>query len=128
MNVSVISADEVLVAKQPLISVLSRQGASGSGNVTIPSSASGWAASTMVIDAVSCSNFTTDASGNLAVSIDSGMPRVLIADSMKGAVCSNMDTTTPSSSSKSSKSGAGRMVVGCGAVVAGVVGAVVMGF
>lgn len=128
MNISALSSNELLISKPPLISILSNQGSSSSSssfNLMIPSSSSGWAASTTVIDAISCSTFTTDGSGNLAVGIQGGMPRVMIDNSKKGSLCSNVDATT-SPSGKSGKSSAGRLEVGWAATMLSLVVAVMI--
>lgn len=109
MNVSALSSNELLISKPPLISLLSNRGSSSSStsNVTIPSSSSGWAASTNVIDVISCSTFTTDSSGQLAVGIQGGMPRVMIDSTKKGTLCGNVAVATP----PKGKSSAGRIDV-----------------
>lgn len=105
MTLSQPSETTLLVAKKPLISVFSNGGSSASNvSVSVDSSSSGWAASTKVIDALTCESFTTDGSGNLAVTISKGEPRVLIEDSQKGSLCGD---SSSSSSSSSKESGAG---------------------
>ncbi|KAK4683535.1 alpha-amylase, partial [Tremellales sp. Uapishka_1] len=112
MNVSALSSSELLITKSPLISVLSNAGSSAANtSVTIPSASSGWAANTALTDAVSCESLTTDKSGDLALTITSGLPRVLIETSQKGTLCTDATSTTSSSSpstTSSTKSGAGR--------------------
>ncbi|WWC71571.1 uncharacterized protein I206_105529 [Kwoniella pini CBS 10737] len=127
MNITSPSSSSILIAKQPLISILSNSGSSASdSSVTVQSSASGWTANTQVIDAISCETLTTDSSGNLAVTIKTGLPRVLIADSKKGSVCSSSSSSNSSSGTSSGKSAAikldvqaGWMISALGAVVGG---------
>lgn len=105
MTLSQPSESTLLVAKKPLMSVFSNSGSSASNtSVSVDSSSSGWAASTNVIDALTCESFTTDDSGNLAVTIYQGEPRVLIEDSQKGSLCGG---SSSNSSSSSNDSGAG---------------------
>ncbi|WVQ68066.1 uncharacterized protein L199_006272 [Kwoniella botswanensis] len=125
MTVSSLSSSSILVAKSPLISVLSNSGSSASdASVTVQSSASGWSSNTEVIDAISCETLTTDGSGNLAVTVKTGLPRVFIASSQKGSVCSS--SSNSSSSSSSNSSGAIKVDVRGGWMI-GAVGAVVGG-
>ncbi|AFR95631.1 alpha-amylase [Cryptococcus neoformans C23] len=105
MTVSTPSESTLLVAKKPLMSVFSNSGSSASNtSVSVDSSSSGWAASTNVIDALTCESFTTDGSGNLAVTIYKGEPRVLIEDSQKGSLCGG-SSSSPSTSSNESGAG-----------------------
>ncbi|KAK8854787.1 hypothetical protein IAR55_003526 [Kwoniella newhampshirensis] len=132
MNVSTLSNTALLVNKAPLISVLSTSGSSAAdASVTVPSSASGWASNTKVVDAVSCNELTTDGSGNLAVTIKQGLPVVLIASSQKGAVCANGTTSSGSGSgsgsSSSSKSAGEKTASGMGLWMAGALSAAVFG-
>ncbi|WWD19067.1 hypothetical protein CI109_103525 [Kwoniella shandongensis] len=128
-TVSTLSSTALLVNKSPLISVLSTTGSSASdASVTIPSSSSGWAKGTKVIDAVSCNELTTDDSGNLAVTVSKGLPVVLIESSKKGGVCANGTTSsTGSGSGSSSKSAGEKTASGMGLVMAGVLSAAVFG-
>jgi alpha-amylase len=87
MNITAMFENELLIAKPPLFSLLSNRGSSGSTNTTISSSSSGWPAQTTIIDAITCNTYTTDSSGNLAVSITGGMPLVLLDQSKKGNLC-----------------------------------------
>ncbi|OCF37928.1 alpha-amylase [Kwoniella heveanensis CBS 569] len=124
MSVSSLSDSSILVVKGPLVSVLSNSGSSASdASVTVPSSSSNWSANTKVIDAISCESLTTDGSGNLAVTVKSGLPRVFIADSSKGSsVCSNS-----TSSSSGGNSGATSVIASSPrTLVAGTVGAALM--
>ncbi|WVW85621.1 hypothetical protein I302_107659 [Kwoniella bestiolae CBS 10118] len=126
MTVSPLSSSSILIAKSPLISVLSNSGSSASdASVTVQSSASGWSGNTEVIDAISCETLTTDGSGNLAVTVKGGLPRVFIASSQKGSVCSGSSTNSSSGGSSNSNSGAMRLD-GRGWIV-GAVGAVLGG-
>jgi len=88
MSVTVPTADDMLIVKGPLVSVLTNVGA-GAANHTfkIDSAASGLAANTQVLDVVQCESFTTDGSGNLDVTLSDGMPRVMMAQADAGNVC-----------------------------------------
>ncbi|KAL7422765.1 hypothetical protein Q5752_002059 [Cryptotrichosporon argae] len=99
------TSSTLLIAKPPLISVLTNAGSSASNqSVTIDASTSGWAAGTTVIDAVGCGTYTTDSSGNLALEVGS-MPLVLINNSEKGTLCADYASTNSSSSSSTSAAG-----------------------
>ena len=100
-NVSQLSDTTLLVAKAGLFSVFTNAGEGSSESATLPSSTTGWSAGTAVIDAVGCANYTTDSSGNLQVTLSSGLPKVLIASSSKGNVCAAANTTSSTSSSSS---------------------------
>ncbi|WWC90710.1 uncharacterized protein L201_005647 [Kwoniella dendrophila CBS 6074] len=127
MNVSSLSSSSILIAKQPLISVLSNSGSSASdSSLSIPASTSGWSSNTKVIDAISCETLTTDGSGNLAVTIKQGLPRVFIADSQKGSVCSNSSSSSSGSSSSDKKSSAMKLDLKSGYLV-GAVGSILGG-
>lgn len=127
MTVSSPSTGALLIVKSPLVSLLTNAGSSASNSsVSISSSSSGWSASTSVVDAISCETLTTDSSGNLAVTLTQGLPRVFIATSQKGSVCAN---STSTSSTSSTTSGAGENVRVTGmSVVAGVVGTAALAF
>lgn len=112
MNLTGMTANELLVAKPPLISLLSNRGSSSSSeDITIPVSQTQWAPNTAIIDAVSCNTFTTNAGGDLVVKIENGQPRVFIADAQKGKVCDpslfKNETSVPASSKP--KGGAGKV-------------------
>ena len=60
-----------------IISVFTNLGASGASyTLTLPSSDTGFTDSQAVTEVMSCTAYTTDSSGNLAVSMASGLPRV----------------------------------------------------
>jgi alpha-amylase len=128
MSVTVPTADDMLIVKGPLVSVLTNVGA-GAANHTfkIDAAASGMAANTQVLDVVQCESFTTDGSGNLDITLSDGMPRVMMAQADAGNVCDGYVKPTTGGNSGSgggsgsgSGNGAGALSVGLGAVVVGV--------
>jgi alpha-amylase len=128
MSVTVPTADDMLIVKGPLVSVLTNVGA-GAANHTfkIDAAASGMAANTQVLDVVQCESFTTDGSGNLDITLSDGMPRVMMAQADAGNVCDGYVKPTTGGNSGSgggsgsgSGNGAGGLSVGLGAVVVGV--------
>ncbi|KAI5242421.1 alpha-amylase [Aureobasidium subglaciale] len=60
-----------------VIGVFTNKGSSGSSSFTLSSSASGFTAGQSVTDVLSCTSYTADSSGNIAISINAGTPRVL---------------------------------------------------
>ncbi|OXG99755.1 alpha-amylase, partial [Cryptococcus neoformans A1-35-8] len=122
MTVSKLSDTSILIAKKPLISVLSNSGSSASNaTVTVDTSSSGWAASTSIVDTLTCEAFTTDASGNLDVVIYQGLPRVMIESSSKGSLCgsNSVDSSSSSDSAAGLTAAAGGWAVAAGVAVAG---------
>jgi alpha-amylase len=130
MSVTVPTADDMLIVKGPLVSVLTNVG-SGAANHTfkIDAAASGLAGNTQVLDIVQCESFTTDASGNLDITLSDGMPRVMMAQADAGNVCDGYVKPTTGGSGSGSGSGkgngSGALSVGMGAVVVGVMAALV---
>lgn len=109
MNLTGMTSNELLIAKGPLISLLSNRGADASSpDITIPVAQTKWASNSAVIDAVSCNTFTTNAGGDLVIKIENGLPRVLIADAQKGKVCdSSLFTNQTSLPASNGTSGGG---------------------
>nr|AOO85390.1 alpha-amylase [Aureobasidium pullulans] len=60
-----------------VIGVFTNKGSSGSSSFTLSSSASGFAAGQAVTDVLSCTSYTADSNGNIAININAGAPRVL---------------------------------------------------
>jgi alpha-amylase len=123
MSVTVPTADDMLIVKGPLVSVLTNVGA-GAANHTfkIDTAASGLAANTQVLDVVSCESFTTDGSGNLDITLSDGMPRVMMAQADAGNVCDGyVKPTTGGSGSggSGSNSGNGAAALGMSALAVG---------
>jgi alpha-amylase len=128
MNLTGMTQNELLIAKGPLVSLLSNRGSSSSSpDITIPVAQTNWAPNTAIIDAVSCQTFTTNAGGDLVIQIENGLPRVLIADAQKGKVCDSSlftnQTSVPSGSDSGSGSSGGqsagfKLDMGFGAVLA----------
>lgn len=76
-----------------IVSVFSNMGASGSTyTLTLTSAETGFTANEALIEVMSCTAYTTDSSGNLAVSMASGLPRVFYATArLTGSgICSSL--------------------------------------
>ena len=70
MALSIPSPQELIIAKPPLISVLSNRGSAGAvQQVPINAGTSNWGANAAIVDAVTCDTFTTNSAGNLQVSM-----------------------------------------------------------
>jgi alpha-amylase len=124
MNITQMGANEVLIVKGPLVSLLSNRGqGQASGDMTIPATATGWKSGQTVVDTVSCNTFTTGGNGDLTMAIENGMPRVLLLDSQKGNVC---DATSSGSSTPQGAANS-RFALDALTLSAGVVGAGVVG-
>jgi alpha-amylase len=88
MTVTSLDADVVMVSKSPLVSIMTNRGSSGAQDTyNIPQNASGWGNNVAILDVVSCTEYETASNGALSMSIEGGMPRVLIESSKKGNVC-----------------------------------------
>ena len=76
-----------------IISVFTNKGASsGSSTLTLSSTQTGFNASQALIEVMGCTDATTDSSGNLAVTISSGVPTVFFPKSLLtgSGVCSSL--------------------------------------
>lgn len=76
-----------------IISVFSNRGASGSSyTLTLTASQTGFTASEPLIEVMGCTAYTTDSSGNLAVAMASGLPRVFFAKAQLtgSGICSSL--------------------------------------
>jgi len=83
----------LVLRKSSMISVFSNQGTSGSSyTLTLPTAETGFTASQALIEVMSCTAYTTDSSGNLAVAMASGLPKVFYPlDQLTGsAVCTSL--------------------------------------
>lgn len=60
-----------------IVGVYSNVGASGSTTVALEASSTGFTANQALTDVMSCDSFTADSSGDLSVTISSGLPRIL---------------------------------------------------
>lgn len=135
-NHTLLSSNELLISKPPLLTLLTNRGAAASSpSYTLTQAQHGYSPSTTILDAISCSNLTVDGSGNLQVAAVNGEPRVMIPYAQKGQTCSEtfVDANTGSSGGSGSgsggKSGAeGRWVLGGWSswALAGVLGSVVV--
>lgn len=120
MNVYVPSQNEIVILKQPLVAVLSNSGASAANHtVPVESGASGWGPNTVLLDIVQCGTYTTDGSGKLSAVISGGNPLVLIEKSKAGNVCDGYVPFAAATTTGGGKNGAGRLTVGWGAAVVG---------
>jgi len=133
MSLTGMTSNEVLIAKPPLISLLSNRGSSASSpDITIPVASTQWAPNTAIIDAISCNTFTTNAGGDLVLKVENGLPRVLIEDSKKGKVCESSSASTPGSTGSGGDSSkpanaAGQQAPVSFTTLAGLVGLVAFG-
>ncbi|QKX54781.1 uncharacterized protein TRUGW13939_01870 [Talaromyces rugulosus] len=78
-----------------VVTVLSNMGASGS-SYTLTLSGSGYASGTELMEMYTCTSVTVDSSGNIAVPMASGLPRVFMLASSAGSLCGSSTTTTTS--------------------------------
>lgn len=75
-----------------IVGIFSNRGANGSSyTLTLPSSDTGFTNNEQVVEVLSCTAYTTDSSGNLAVAMASGLPRVFYTkSSLSGSgICPN---------------------------------------
>jgi len=79
-----------------VIGIFTNKGSSGSSSFTLSSSASGFSAGQSVTDILSCTAYTADSSGNIAISVNAGAPRVLYPTSkLTGSgLCSGSSSTS----------------------------------
>jgi alpha-amylase len=76
-----------------IIGVFSNQASSGSSyTLTLTSSETGFTASQAVVEVMGCTSYTTDSSGNLAVAMAGGIPRVFYPkDELTGSgICNSI--------------------------------------
>ncbi|TVY17051.1 Alpha-amylase A type-3 [Lachnellula arida] len=75
-----------------LISVFTNTGASGNPSITLSSTETGFNSSQALIEVMSCTNATTDSSGNLAVTLTGGLPGVFFPKSLLtgSGICSSI--------------------------------------
>lgn len=75
-----------------LISVFTNTGASGNPSLTLSSTETGFNSSQALIEVMSCTDATTDASGNLAVTLTGGLPGVFFPKSLLtgSGICSSI--------------------------------------
>ncbi|KAJ5260542.1 hypothetical protein N7478_012147 [Penicillium angulare] len=91
-----------------VITVLSNYGASGS-SYTLTLTGSGYSSGVQLLEVYTCTSITVDSSGDIAVPMASGLPRVLMLASSASAFCGGSATatttaTTTSTTTKSSTS------------------------
>jgi alpha-amylase len=123
MTVTSLDEDVVMVSKSPLVSILTNRGSSGATDTyTIPQNKSGWGNNIAVLDVISCTQYETGSDGALSMSIENGMPRVLIEASKKGGACV---ATTQGNKDNGAREGV-RTMGGLMGAVAGVIGVTAM--
>jgi alpha-amylase len=110
MNLTVLSPTDLLIAKGPLVSVLTNRG-SNSPNITIPvaSSGTGFAPRSTILEVLTCNTYLTDDNGNVDVPIINGSPRVMIAASQRGTLCASVVTNGTTTAPQGSASGVERV-------------------
>lgn len=81
-------------SSSPVITVLSNYGASGS-SYTLSLSGSGYSSGTVLMEMYTCTSVTVDSSGNIAVPMASGLPRVfMLSSSVSGSGLCGTSTST----------------------------------
>lgn len=81
----------IVMRKSQVVSTYTNVGPSGSTySVSLPSSATGFTPGQAITELMSCSSFTTDSSGTLAITISGGAPLVFHPSSSlgSGSICS----------------------------------------
>lgn len=76
-----------------IVGVFSNKGANGNSyTLTLPSSDTSFTSNEQVVEVLSCTAYTTDSSGNLAVAMSGGLPRVFYSrSSLNGSgICPNL--------------------------------------
>ncbi|KAJ5150855.1 glycoside hydrolase superfamily [Penicillium canariense] len=84
---------------EQVVTVLSNYGSSGS-SYTLTLSGSGYSSGTQLMEMYTCTSVTVDSSGNIAVPMASGLPRVYMLASSASSLCGSSSSTTTSASSK----------------------------
>ncbi|KAJ5491759.1 Acid alpha-amylase [Penicillium diatomitis] len=80
-------------AGSQVVTVLSNRGASGS-SYTLSLGGSGYAAGTKLVEMYTCTAVTVDSSGNIPVSMTSGLPRVFMLATSACSLCSSACSTS----------------------------------
>ncbi|OIW34382.1 glycoside hydrolase family 13 protein [Coniochaeta ligniaria NRRL 30616] len=98
-----------------VIGVYTNKGASGSSTLTLTTSMTGFTASESVVDVMSCTTFTTDSSGSLAVTLSGGIPRVFYPSArLSGSgICGTTTTSVASTSSTATTKSSTTLVTSC---------------
>lgn len=95
-------------SRKKVITVLSNYGSSGS-SYTLSLAGSGYSSGTQIIEMYTCTSVTVDSSGNIAVPMVSGLPRVLMLASVgsgNGPCASSGSPSTTTSSTTSTTTSA----------------------
>ncbi|GAB7352422.1 hypothetical protein MBLNU459_g2841t2 [Dothideomycetes sp. NU459] len=79
-----------------VVAVFNNRGASGSGSFTLTAADSGFTSGEALTELLSCTTYTTDSSGNLAVTVTSGLPQVFYPSSLVSGsgLCGTSSSTT----------------------------------
>lgn len=83
-----------------VITVLSNRGSSGS-SYTLTLSGSGYTSGTKLMEMYTCTAVTVDSSGNIAVPMTSGLPRVYMLASLACSICNSACSTTTTTTTAS---------------------------
>ncbi|GAB1311163.1 alpha-amylase [Madurella fahalii] len=86
--------------KGHVVGVFTNVGSSSSARVTLASSATGFEANQPLVDVMSCSAYTTDASGVITLTLTGGLPRVLYprARLIDSSICPELSGTATQTS------------------------------
>lgn len=130
MKVIANNTNNIAVQKGKLLSALTNVGSKGAA-ATFELSGTGYSANEQLVDVLSCSNVTADASGNVNVAFTGGNPQIIIPVSqLSGSgLCGSVKTattTTTGSGSSSSKSGGATTFGVASALLIAIVGMVGM--
>ncbi|GFF63758.1 acid alpha-amylase [Aspergillus lentulus] len=102
------------VAGSQVITVLSNKGSSGS-SYTLSLSGTGYAAGATLVEMYTCTTLTVDSSGNIAVPMASGLPRVLVPSSwVSGSgLCGDSVSTTTTTTTSTTKTTTATTTTAC---------------
>ncbi|KAG9089403.1 hypothetical protein FS749_001359 [Ceratobasidium sp. UAMH 11750] len=124
MKVIANNTNNIAVQKGKLLSALTNLGSKGAAQ-TFELSGTGYAANEQLVDVLSCTNITADASGNVKVAFTGGNPQIIIPVSqlsgsgLCGSAKSATTTTSPPKNNGAETLGVASMLL---AVAVGVVG------
>ncbi|KAF4162640.1 hypothetical protein CNMCM6936_001776 [Aspergillus lentulus] len=102
------------VAGSQVITVLSNKGSSGS-SYTLSLSGTGYSAGATLVEMYTCTTLTVDSSGNIAVPMASGLPRVLVPSSwLSGSgLCGDSVSTTTTTTTSTTKTTTATTTIAC---------------
>lgn len=87
------TANELIIEKGPILSVLSNRGANQNQEVNI-NTPTNFGNNVDLTEALTCTSYKTDGSGNLNFKLNGGVPSVFIATSQKGNLCAENSSAT----------------------------------